>query len=127
MKKKLRIFSQTTTFRMILTFLGMLGSLVSGVLALGRLFISITVFVLRMLGLIEAKSRVEFAKRQSRRSEMRLIGSILSNIDRFPAEGPLGPNEMAMLRKERALLAKELEILVDEELAYLTVRYGEVR
>lgn len=112
---------------MILTFLGMLGSLVSGVLALGRLLISITVFVLRMLGLIEAKSRVEFAKRQSRRSEMRFIGSILSNIDRFPAEGRLGPNEMAMLRKERALLAEELEILVDEELAYLTVRYGEVR
>lgn len=99
------------SFTTMLTLLSMFGSLVSGVLALVAVLISVPVFLLRALGLMEATTGIELAKRQVRISRIRLIGAVLSANQWQPGR-PLGPDEAA-------LLTGELDLLFGEELADL--------
>lgn len=99
------------TFTTIIALLSMIGSSASGVLAIAAVFISVPVFLLRAAGLMEAPPGIALAKRQVRLSRIRLIGSGLSANQWHPGR-PLGPDEAA-------LLTRELDLLIDEELADL--------
>lgn len=96
-------------FTAILTLLSMFGSLVSGALALAAVFLSVPVFVLRALGLMEAEPRVDLATQQVRISRIRLIGEDLS-ANQWPPGRPLRP-------EEAALLLEEMDRLREEEIA----------
>lgn len=96
-------------FTAIHTLLSMFGSFVSGVLALAAVFVSVPVFVLRALGLMEAEPRVDLAMRQVRISRILLIGADLS-ANQWPPGRPLRP-------EEAALLSEEIDRLREEEMA----------
>lgn len=101
----------TMNFTTIIALLSMIGSSASVVLAIAAVFISVPVFLLRAAGLMEAPPRIALAKRQVRLSRIRLIGSGLS-ANQWHLGRPLGPDEAAFL-------TRELDLLIEEELADL--------